>query len=210
MRNQESKEFAQALKDDADAIAIIGKAIEAISKFYKDNKLPLELVQQEPQYTIDEDKAPELKWKGDYQGSRSETGGIISILEMIKEDMQNGIETLRKDDAEAQQQYEEDMAAMKETLDAQEATQVTLQKKIAELDGKILEKTTFIDKTKKAQELNEKTAATLETDCAWVETHFDSRREKRAKEIAGLQEAKSILAGAESGGETEDLGEDLE
>merc|ERR1719454_785433 len=41
MRNQESKEFAQALNDDADAIEIIGKAIEAISKFYKDNKLPL-------------------------------------------------------------------------------------------------------------------------------------------------------------------------
>jgi len=37
---------------------------------------------------------------------------------------------------------------------------------------------------------------TLDKDCAWVKSHFDSRREKRKAEIEGLQEAKNFLAGA--------------
>merc|ERR1719183_2322974 len=87
-RNKESEEFVQALKDDADAVALLKKAIVALSEFYKRNKIPLPaLVQKAPEYAKDADKAPETSWSGsDYGGRKSESGGIIAILEMLAED----------------------------------------------------------------------------------------------------------------------------
>jgi len=41
--------------------------------------------------------------------------------------------------------------------------------------------------------------AALANDCAWVATHFKSRREKRKNELAGLVDAKNYLAGVASG-----------
>jgi len=46
---------------------------------------------------------------------------------------------------------------------------------------------------------------TLNNDCAWVETHFDSRRDKRKAEIDGLVEAKNFLGGAGVDEDDDDL-----
>ena len=46
--------------------------------------------------------------------------------------------------------------------------------------------------------------ASSEKNCAWVESHFDARREKRKAAIDGLVEAKNSLAGVGS-----DDGDDL-
>merc|ERR1719335_1121919 len=132
LRNAEAAAFKQALKEDTDAVTIIGQAIEALTKFYSTNKIPLELVQKEPEYTIDEDKAPETTWEGgDYGGTTGESGGIIAILEMLKEDFEKEIKVGREEDAAAQQKYLEDKKAMQETLDAQIETKLTLEKTLA-------------------------------------------------------------------------------
>ena len=83
MKNEESEAFNQALKDDADAIALIAKAIVSLTQFYKNDKIPLELVQhkKEPEYSVDQDEAPDTTWSGgDYGGRKGESGGIIAIL----------------------------------------------------------------------------------------------------------------------------------
>merc|ERR1719281_2248622 len=43
LRNEERKQFEKALKDDADAVATLEKAIAALTSFYTSNKIPLEL-----------------------------------------------------------------------------------------------------------------------------------------------------------------------
>jgi len=58
-RNKDVANFRQALKDDTDAVGLIKQAITSLAKFYKDNKIPLGLTQKAPEYTKDEDKAPE-------------------------------------------------------------------------------------------------------------------------------------------------------
>ena len=54
--------FKQSLWDDQAAIDVLAKGIEALTAFYKSNKLPLELM-QEAEYTVDKDKAPETSWE---------------------------------------------------------------------------------------------------------------------------------------------------
>jgi len=198
LRNEERKAFELALEDDVNAVTLIGLAIEALESFYKNNKMPLpELLQRrDPEYTIDDDKAPETSFGNEYKSRSSESGGIISILAMLKEDFEKEIKVGREDDAKAQDKYEEDRAALKETLDAQEATKLSLEKELVELGNKITDLTTLLDMKGKEQEEAEKMSAALGKSCAWVETHFDSRREKRQREIDGLMEAKNILAQA--------------
>merc|ERR1719146_576915 len=140
MRNTESEEFKQALKDDADAVDLIAKAIVSLTEFYKNNKIPLNLVQkkkEDPKYAVDEDKAPELSYEGDYGGRKGESGGIISILGMLKEDTENEMKTSRDEEAEAQKDYEKQNAALKETLDAQTASKVASEQELSALQENI-------------------------------------------------------------------------
>jgi len=200
MRNEERAEFKAALKDDANAVGLLGEAIIALSEFYKSNKIPLELAQQEPEYTVDQDKAPETIWEGgDYGGRKKESTGIIAILSMLREDLEKEMKTGREEDATSQKKYQEDKKAMQDTLDAQLASKTQTEKDLAEHQSKMADKQEFVDQRKGDLDAAKDMQATLEHDCAWVETHFDTRREKRKTEIDGLAEAKNILAGADSG-----------
>merc|ERR1712013_681157 len=102
----------------------------------KRNKIPLELAQKKqepgPEYSVDQDKAPETSWSGgSYGGRKSEGGGIIAILEMIKEDTENEIKQSRADDADAQATYVKNRDAAREALAAQEATKVQKEEELA-------------------------------------------------------------------------------
>merc|ERR1711920_510510 len=67
MRNAEEAEFKESVKHDTDAIDIIEKAIVAISAFYKNHNMELVLAQKRatPEYTLDNNTAPELEWGDD-------------------------------------------------------------------------------------------------------------------------------------------------
>jgi len=204
LRNQEEAAFLQALKDDADAVALIESAIDAMSEFYRKNHIPLALVhgKDAPVYSNDPNKAPELSWSGkDYTSRKSESEGLVAILEMVKEDLQKEMKTARADDAEAQALYGKEDAAMKETLDKQRALKLAKDKELGDLQGQKVD----TEDNKAAKEADHIAETHLESaiyrDCSWVGTNFESRREKRKVEIAGLQEAKSYLAGVESGEE---------
>merc|ERR1719428_2512833 len=184
MRNEERKAFEQALLDDTKAVESIGLAIASLESFYKNNKMPLpELLQaREPEYTIDDDKAPETTFGDKYKSRTSESGGIIAILAMLSEDFEKEIKTGR--------------AALKETLKAQEASKLATEKALTDIESKIADLETLLDMKGTEKGEAEKMGKAIGDDCAWGETHFDSRREKRQKEIDGLMEAKNILAQA--------------
>merc|ERR1719443_54343 len=209
LRNEERRAFEKALKDDANAVEIIGKAIEALAAFYKNNKIPLQFFQEGAQeYSVDPqpagpeysvaDQMPETSFSGEYKASSGASGGIVSILSMLREDFEKEMETGREDDAKAQNKYEESKKAMQTTLMAQKESKIALEKQLAAIDNKITKLTSLLDM--KTADLGEaqKMSTALKDDCAWVETHFESRKEKRQKEIDGLTEAKGILAGAQT------------
>merc|ERR1719440_2400454 len=178
-RNKESEEFVQALKDDADAVALLKKAIVALSEFYKRNKIPLPaLVQKAPEYAKDADKAPETSFS-DSDSRKSETGGIIAILEMLVEDTEKEMKEGRADDADAQEKYLKQNGALQDTLDSQEETKTSLETEKADLEEKMADYEKFKNEKNADKDAEEDTKKSLGTDCEWVKTHFNSRREKR-------------------------------
>jgi peptidoglycan hydrolase CwlO-like protein len=197
-RNDEERDFKQALKDDVDAIALMKKAIGALTKFYKDNKIPRALAQKAPEYTEDPDKAPET-WSGGYGGRKSESTGILAILDMLVEDAEKEMKEGRADNADAQAKYEKQNGALQETLDAKEETKANVEKERSDLEQKIAGFEKFLKGKTDDKGAEEDQKQALMTDCAWVESHFDSRREKRKSEMQGLVDAKAFLACVDAG-----------
>jgi len=199
-RNKESADFSQALKDDTDAVALIQQAIVALSKFYKNNKLSVGLVQA-PEYEKDADKPPAVFEDANYGGRKSESGGILAILGMLSEDLEKEIADGRADDADAEDKYQKQNGALQSTLDAQDATKVGLEEELASTEEKIDATKDFRKGKTDDQSAEGDTKKALATDCKWVKTHFQTRRDKRKTEMQGLVDAKAFLAGVDAGEE---------
>merc|ERR1719316_564104 len=200
-RNSENEDFKAALKDDIDAVALIASAIDAMTAFYKNNKLPLGLLakkthKDDPEYSVDPDKAPET-FSAPYGGRSSEGGGITSIMGYIKEDLENEIKTSKAAEASAQKEFEEQKAAALKSLEALNAKKVTLEQ-IAETGEEKLGKKTMKAQKKQYRE-------DLKPKCDWMKEAFDTRRVARQDEMTGLMHAKASLAGGEEGGEEEEV-----
>merc|ERR1719231_1154940 len=160
-----------------------------------------ELIQKKaPEYTNDADKALETSWSGsNYGGRKSETGGIIAILEMLAEDTEKEMKEGRADNADAQEKYLKQNGALQETLDSQETTKANTQEEKADLEEKISDYEKFKKEKSDDKDAEEDTKKSLGTDCKWVKTHFDTRRDARKTEIQGLVDAKGFLAGVAAG-----------
>ncbi len=195
-RETEHTAFVKSIKDDTDAIALLEQAIAKLAKFHNNKG-----VKVFTQVTKKADPPPELSWAsegGKYGGKEGENRGIVGILEMIKEDMGKEISTARVEDGEAQRAYEKDSAALLATKRAQEQSKVQAEKEKAALGEKIADTEEFVGQKNLDLNVEKETQTALATNCGWVATHFDSRRDQRNAEIDGLVEAKSYLAGVEN------------
>jgi len=191
MRNKGESDFKQALKDDTKAVALITEALGFLTKFYADNKIAL--VQADP------GKAPETSFDDGNYGGSSSTGGILAILGMLKDDLMKEIKTGKAGEAENEAAYEQDRGALQATLDAQNKKKSDIEGAVADMGTKIEDSEE--DQGNKESDLSAENDVkkSLDTDCAWVKSTFDKRKEKRKLEMDGLVEAKEFLAGVDSG-----------
>merc|ERR1719487_2981419 len=198
-RNQESQDFKDALKDDTDAVALLAQAIEALTSFYTNNKIPLGslLQKKEPEYTVDPDKAPDTPgFEKPYGGRSSESGGIIAILSMIKEDLENEIVEGKKAETAAAAEFAKMRATSMKTLAALKQKKNEQESAKADVDEKKSEAEATVASTKAMKDEKQEELESITPNCEWLKTAFDSRREKRKAEIDGLIQAKGVLAGA--------------
>mmetsp|Transcript_52338 Transcript_52338/g.83556 ORF Transcript_52338/g.83556 Transcript_52338/m.83556 type:complete len:679 (+) Transcript_52338:58-2094(+) len=195
-RDKERKDHLEALKHDQDALVLLETAMEQIGKFFKENKIDtgaalIQRHQAEPEKYKD---MPDAGFKdADYEGAKGSTKGLQGMMETIKGDMEAEIANGKKQDKENQALYEKDYGALKELLDTQKEQELTSTKALADLKSDTESKKEFKDDKTDEKTAAEKNKENLNTDCAWVKTNFDSRREKRQAEIQGLVEAKGVL-----------------
>jgi len=174
---------------------LLKQAIAALTKYYTDNKIAVPaLVQKGPEYAEDPDKAPDATFAGS-DSRKSETGGILAILGMLVEDSEKEMKDGRGDNADAQEKYMKQNGALTDTLNGEKEAKANLETEKADLEEKIA----AYEKHKNGKEADEKgeegTQAALGTDCSWVKSNFQSRRDKRKTEMQGLVDAKAFLSG---------------
>jgi hypothetical protein len=203
MRNAAVKSFRKSIFDDTNAVDLLTKALVALTDFYRKNNIPIALEQlktsaeqmQEPELS-DEDihNAPDLK---NYGGRKEDSQPIISMISSIKEDLEKEMKIAREEEAAAQVSYKKQRSAAQDSVEAATSTKVEVEKELAKLLSKKTGAESFIEERGASIELEDKLGSTLQTDCSWLESHFDSRRSARKAEIEGLEDAKNYLAGAE-------------
>merc|ERR1719261_1786163 len=201
-RTEENAQFKQAKSDDEAAIELLGQAIEHLSAYYKNNKIEIGPIQgsvkgllQEPEFAVDPDQAPDATFSG--KGSRkNESKGIISILTMIKEDLQEEIANGMKAEEMSQQEYAKAKAAALKLIATLEEKKTNLEEAKAETDVKIGDAETLQEETEKMLKAKEEELQEMKPNCDWIMKAFETRREKRKAEMEGLLQAKSYLSGA--------------
>jgi len=194
--------FKKSVRDDTAAKQLLNDALQALLRFSQENNIALSMVQGQrqapppPAYTIDEDEAPETSWEGGaYGGRKSESTGIVAIMKMLIEDVSGEIATARKEEAQAKAAFEKEVVELKKTLKAQEKLKLNKEAKRNALFGEthgLVQQKVLLDEAMKEEQAMQ---TVLGTDCGWVATHFESRREERKNELEGLQKAKAVLAG---------------
>jgi len=201
-RQSEHDAFQNAKADDEGAVALLEKAIESLGSFYKGNKHEMGEIQgsakllQQPEQSgfEDKDRMPDTTFT-DAGKSKGESKGIIGILTMLKEDLQDEIKNGVKNEVQAQTDYEQ-------ALGKANAALKSLRSKAVDLRGAIAVTNSAIDENNQAKENNENSLeeekeylASIKPDCDWLYENFDTRRAKRNEEVEGLIEAKGMLAG---------------
>merc|ERR1719428_730101 len=188
-RKEEHAMYNQGKADNEGAIKLLGMAMEAMSSYHKNTGL----LQQSPEDKLKELGMPTETFT-DKSKNAQESKGIVGIMEMIVEDLQEEIEKMTKEEIEAQKDYEEELGSAKKLLEDLTVKKTDVETTIAETQKAIGEED---DEKEELEGLltDEKTyLAGIKPDCDWLLKAFDERRMKRAAELEGLMQAKGQLA----------------
>jgi len=192
LRNTENTEFKEAILADSQSITLLGSAIAAVSKFYAKNAF----VQtgKQPEYTQDEDVAPEASFSG-ASSHGTESGGVVSLMGMIKEDMVNEMKVAREEEATAEAEYRKLLKESEDSTNAMEQKCVDLKAQIAGLGKETADVQAVYDDKQSSKEATDTYLLSIKPECDWMMGKFDDRATARTTELAGLEDAKGQLAG---------------
>merc|ERR1719230_476414 len=190
------------MSDDEGAVKLLAAAIESMTAFYKNNKIGMGDIQgaakalvQEPTFEVSADQAPDATFTSSGKSS-GESKGIVSIMTMIKEDLEDEISNGVKSEEETQAKFEEQMGNANKLLDDLRAKKTNLEQSISDTNTEIDESEVVKSDTQELLKEEKDYLASIKPDCDWILNSFTERREKRAIELEGLLEAKGMLAGA--------------
>eukprot|EP00746_Dinoflagellata_sp_MGD_P154931 gnl/MRDRNA2_/MRDRNA2_85125_c0_seq1.p1 gnl/MRDRNA2_/MRDRNA2_85125_c0~~gnl/MRDRNA2_/MRDRNA2_85125_c0_seq1.p1 ORF type:complete len:717 (+),score=279.55 gnl/MRDRNA2_/MRDRNA2_85125_c0_seq1:82-2232(+) len=201
-RKEQHAAFESAKSDDEGAVKLLAAAIESMSAFYKNNKIDQGEIQgaaqaliQQPTFEVSADQAPDATFTSAGK-SGGESKGIVSIMTMIKEDLEDEISNGVKDEGETQAKFEEQLGEANTLLEELKAKKTNLEQAISDTNTEIDENEVKKEDLQGLLKEEKDYLASIKPDCDWILNSFTERRTKRAAEMEGLLQAKGMLAGA--------------
>jgi exonuclease VII small subunit len=195
LRKKENADFLVNDKDDQEAHATVESAIKVLDEFYKAN---FALVQRSAAPVVEAGKAPPPPpptWDAGYGGKKDESTGIISMLEMVAEDIVKDRQKAKAEEAEALASFEK----FKKQAEDEMKDIVSQIKEAKSIMGK---KDTDIEEAKTARRDKKgsldsmlKKIKDIDPNCEYFEETYVMRVKNRQVEVDGLNKAKAILQG---------------
>merc|ERR1719181_1777580 len=143
-----------------------------------------QLYAQLNEYTTDDAAAapppPPATWDA-YQKKDGQSNGVIALMDMLMKELQDGNTEAENEEKTAQKDYER---LMTEST----ASRASMSEGITRKEKKTSEETQLGSL--------KQTMAELHADCDFLIENYDLRKTARAAEVEGLQNAKSVLSGA--------------
>merc|ERR1719217_799247 len=200
-RAKENVEYKAAKADDEAAAVLVGKSKDVLEKFYADNGLALAQVKShahvaQPEVTAGEaPPPPPTTWSEPYGGNKGSTNGIISLLEMVKSDIEKDIRTATAEEDKAKADYDTFKSETEALIKSLTAEKVSLEGEVGDAETAIVDaKQTRKDK-KKVLDDTMAFLRSIATSCDYMAVNFELRKANREAEIDGLIEAGTSLEG---------------
>jgi len=206
LRKEENADFKSLVSSNKAAQEIMLWAKNRLNKFYNPKLYkPEALVQAAPQlvqvsaHRSDGNVAPPPPPEtfGAYVKKGQETGGVISMLDLLVGELDKEITEAETSEKDAQADYETLMAdaGAKRAAD----TQAVVEKSAAKATGEESLQAEVGNKKDLSTQLMEtrKVIMNLHAECDWLLQYFDVRKEARTEEIEALGRAKAVLNGAD-------------
>jgi len=202
-RIAEHRAFEEAKSDDTQAVEVLTSAIEALGAFYKNNDIDQGEIQggakaalvQEPEFEVSEDQAPDASFTSAGK-SGGESKGILSIMTMIKEDLEDEVKNGVKNEKKTQAAFEKGLNAAKKLVADLTLKKTNLESDIASTNDEINDTTVAKEDTEGLLHEEREYLASIKPDCDFMLNNFEKRRAARGEEVDGLITAKGMLAGA--------------
>jgi len=211
-RAKENRDYKASKADDEAAAVLIGKSKDVLEKFYSDNGLALAQTGRKSQIMSKSGVAqpevvageapppPPTTFGGEpYGGNKGATSGVISLLEMVKADVEKDIKTATAEEDKAKADYD---TFKSET----EALIKSLESEKSDLEGKVGDAETAVVNAKKTRKDKKKVLddtmtflRSIAPSCDYMAVNFELRKANREAEIDGLIEAGASLQGGAFG-----------
>jgi len=202
-REASNQAFLNAKDEDKQAIELLMLAREKLSSYYKNNTIEMgpiqgsvKLVQlhQEPVFEVSADQAPDADFS-DKGSHKHESKGIVQLLTMIIEDLNDEIKGGMQGEEMSQLEYEKLKKAAEDLIADLEAKVANLEETIANLGEEKTDEHTDKEKNEGEKKSEEDYKASIKKDCDWIIGAFEKRAAARAAEHNGLTTAKEFLVG---------------
>jgi hypothetical protein len=202
-RTADNGAFLQAKADDEAAAQLLGVAIGHLSAFYKNEDIDqgeiqgsINLLQKrQPAFDVSEDQAPDASFSSGDK-SAGESKGIVSIMTMLKEDLEDEVKNGIKAEETAQTEFQRQRDAANKLIASLEEKKTNLNEAKADTDDKIGAAENLQSDTQKLLDGRNEELAEIKPNCDWILKNFELRRERRASEMEGLMDAQSLLSGS--------------
>merc|ERR1719160_2301982 len=197
-RAKENREYKAAKADDEAAAVLIGKAADVLAKFYEDNGLVLAQTNSHKSQLSQPGAAPPpppTTWQEPYGGAKGANNGIMSILEMVKADVEKDIKTATAEEAKAKSEYETFKSETETMISSLELQKSDLEAEVGDAEQAVVDaKKTRADK-KKVLDDTMAFLRSIATSCDYMAVNFELRKANREAEIDGLIEAGAAMEG---------------
>jgi len=201
-RRKGKLEYEAAKAEDEQAVSLMDAAVDVLNKFYTDNQLAL--MQRSAQAPVVEAGAapppPPTTFSEPYGGAKGESNGVLSILSMIKSDVQKDIKLATSTEKESITDYESFMSSTKALLEELASNKAGLEGEIGSAETVISESKTLRGEKKAVLGDTLKFLRTIAPSCDYIAVNFELRKQNREAEIDGLKEALVILSSDDSEG----------
>merc|ERR1719223_807721 len=195
-RKEEHTEAQDTLTSDNAAKEIIAFAKNRMNKFYNPKLYKAPAVTEAPAFA-QVAPAPPPETFGAYAKKGGESGGVISMMDMMIADLDKEITEVEVDEKNAQEDYEQ---LLKDSADKRATGSKAIEDKEsakADLEAKLLKDEESKTSTMKEAMATHEFLADVHGDCDWLLSNFEARAQARAGEIDALTKGKAVLSGAD-------------
>jgi len=207
-REEENAFYKKTMQEDSAAKDILKMAKNRLAKFYapkmyqppaKEERSTAGRISEEmslQQQQKASPGAPPETWTA-YAKKSEGHGGVIAMVDLLIADLDKEMTMMTTEEKDAQKEYEEFVAEAgeKRAADSKSAEQKSGEK--AELEAALIKSQQDAKDTTKEAYLKDVQIKDLHSECDWLISTYEVRKEARAGEVDSLKKAKAVLSGAD-------------